>query len=160
MGTRLVTTITIWACDLWFHASPCQDIAPSCIAWVRALLQPYSLRSPAQHRPDVSLSWALPQAFASSSILLPSGIRLAPPLYTESLWGLLRSPPPLFEPLGRRYPPGFVTVPTGQSYGCPRRILCHFGSSVSASSAGLQSRWLNHVFACAAHRFLLGERSG
>jgi hypothetical protein len=38
--------------------------------------------------------------------------------------GLLRSPSPLFEPLGRRYPPGFVTVPTGQSDGCPRRILC------------------------------------
>jgi hypothetical protein len=37
---------------------------------------------------------------------------------------LLRSPFPLFEPLGRRYPPGFMTVPTGQSYGCQRRILC------------------------------------
>src|SRR4029450_5241689 len=73
--------------------------------------------------------------------------------------GLLRSPSPLFEPLGRRYPPGFVTVPTGHSYGCQRRILCRFGSSVSASYAGLQSRWLNHVFAFAAHRFLLSERS-
>jgi hypothetical protein len=61
--------------------------------------------------------------------------------------------------LGRRYPPGFVTVPTGQSDGCPRRILCPFGSSVSASYAGLQSRWLNHVFAFASHRFLLSERS-
>src|SRR5262249_14872311 len=61
MGTRLVTTTTIWACDLQFHASPFQDIAPSCVAWVRALLQPYSLRSPAHHWPDVSLSWALPQ---------------------------------------------------------------------------------------------------
>ena len=59
MGTRLVTT-TIWACDLQFHASPFQDIAPSCVAWVLALLQPYSLRSPAHRRPDVSLSWALP----------------------------------------------------------------------------------------------------
>ena len=56
--------------------------------------------------------------------------------------------------------PGFVTVPTGQSYGCQRRILCLFGSSVSASYAGLQSRWLNHVFAFAAHRFLRSERSG
>ena len=73
---------------------------------------------------------------------------------------LLRSPSPLLEPLGRRYPPGFVTVPTGQSDGCQRRILCRFGSSVSASYAGLQSRWLNHVFAFAAHRFLRSERSG
>jgi len=32
MGTRLVTTTTIWACDLQFHASPFQDIAPSCVA--------------------------------------------------------------------------------------------------------------------------------
>src|SRR5215510_6260105 len=92
MGTRLVTTTTIWACDLWFHASPCQDIAPSCVAWVLALLQPYSLRSPAHHRPDVSLSWALPQAFASSGILLPSGIRLAPTLSTESRWGVTPFP--------------------------------------------------------------------
>jgi hypothetical protein len=30
----------------------------------------------------------------------------------------------LLEPLGRRYPPGFMTVPTGQSDGCPRPILC------------------------------------
>ena len=45
---------------------------------------------------------------------------------TEGRWGLLRSPSPLVEPLGRRYPPGFVTVPTGQADGCPRRIRCPF----------------------------------
>jgi hypothetical protein len=84
MGTLLVMTVTIRACDLRFRASPFQDIAPSCIAWVRALLQPYFLRSPAHHRPGVSLSWVLPQAFASSGILLPSSIRLAPPLDAES----------------------------------------------------------------------------
>src|SRR5262252_81996 len=94
MGTRLVTTTTIWACDLQFHASPFQDITPSCMAWVLALIKHYSLRSPAQHRPDVSLSWALPQAFASSGILLPSGIRLAPPLHAESPCGV--TPCPLF----------------------------------------------------------------
>jgi hypothetical protein len=44
--------------------------------------------------------------------------------FPEGCWGLFRSPLPLFEPLGRRYPPGFVTVPTGQSDGCQRRILC------------------------------------
>ena len=31
-----------------------------------------------RYRPDVSISWELPQALASSSILLPIGIRLAP----------------------------------------------------------------------------------
>src|SRR5215813_6127914 len=85
MGTRLVTTTTIGACDLRFHVSPCPDIAPSCVAWVLALLQPYSRRSPAHHRPDVSVSWTLPQALASSGILLPSGIRLAPTLEFISL---------------------------------------------------------------------------
>ena len=84
MGTLLVMIATIRACDLRFRASPFQDIAPSCVAWVLALLQPYFLRSPAYHRPDVSLSWALPQAFASSGILLPSSIRLAPTLDSES----------------------------------------------------------------------------
>ena len=42
----------------------------------------------------------------------------------EGGWGLRRSPSPWVEPVGRRYPPGVVTVPTGQSEGCPRRILC------------------------------------
>jgi hypothetical protein len=106
MGTRLVTTTIIWACDLQFHASPFQDIAPSCVAWVLALLQPYSLRSPAQHRPDVSLSWALPQAFASSGILLPSSIRLAPPLDAESHCGVTPFPIPIARTLR-------VTLSTG-----------------------------------------------
>ena len=38
--------------------------------------------------------------------------------------------------------------------GCRRLILCRFGSSASASCAGSPSRWLNHTFACAAHRCL------
>jgi hypothetical protein len=119
---------------------------------------------PSVHRPDVGISWALPQALASSGILLPSRMRLAPPLrmtrLTESNWGLLRSPSPLLEPLGRHYPPGLMTVPTGQSDGCQRLIFCRFGSSASAFCAGLQSRWLKYVFAFAVHRFLLSERSG
>jgi hypothetical protein len=77
----------------------------------------------------------------------------------EDHWGLRRSLSPWLEPVGRHSPPGFVTVPPGQRFDCQRRILCPFGSSVSASYAGLQSRWLNHVFAFAAHRFLLSERS-
>src|SRR5919199_6309970 len=47
------------------------------------------------------------------------------------------------------------TWPRPLEPGCRRRILCHFGSSVSASCAGSQSRWLNHTFACAVHRCLL-----
>src|SRR4029453_19406524 len=100
MGTRLVTTITTWACDLRFHASPCQDIAPSCMAWVLALLQPYSLRSPAQHRPDVSLSWALPQAFAFSPSSSPAASGWHLLCKQRASGGCLRSPSPLLEPLG------------------------------------------------------------
>lgn len=44
---------------------------------------------------------------------------------------------------------------TQEIEGCRCRILCHFGSSASASCAGSQSRWLNHTFACAVHRCLL-----
>jgi hypothetical protein len=57
-----------------------------------------------EYRPDVSISWELPQALASSGILLPRRIRLAPTLrvtsLTEGNWGLLRSSSPLIEPLG------------------------------------------------------------
>ena len=53
-----------------------------------------------------------------------------------------------------------MTVPAGQFDGCQRLILCHFGSSGSASCAGSHSRWLKYVFACATHRFLLDRVSG
>jgi len=53
-----------------------------------------------------------------------------------------------------------MTVPAGQFDGCQRLILCHFGSSGSASCAGSLSRWLKYVFACATHRFLLDRVSG
>src|SRR5262249_32386838 len=57
------------------------------------------------HRPDVSLSWALLQAFASSGILLSSSIRLAPTLCRDRLreghWRLLRSQLPLLTSVGR-----------------------------------------------------------
>src|SRR4029453_3480447 len=48
-----------------------------------------------RYRPDVSISWVLPQALAFSGILLPRGIRLAPTptsdRLSESHVGLLRS---------------------------------------------------------------------
>jgi hypothetical protein len=36
----------------------------------------------------------------------------------EDHWGLRRSLSPWLEPVGRHSPPGFVTVPPGQSFGC------------------------------------------
>jgi hypothetical protein len=44
--------------------------------------------------------------------------------------------------------------------GCRCRILCRFGSSASASCAGSPSRWLNHTFAYATHRYLLDGMPG
>jgi transposase len=52
-------------CDLMFRASPSWDIAPSHYRAGLALLQRYSSRSRAHHRPHVSLSEALPSALAS-----------------------------------------------------------------------------------------------
>jgi len=123
----------------------------------KALLPPVTCTAPARRQPILGVT-PRPLLLRASSSPAASGWHL---LWTQrATEGLLRSPSSLLEPLGRRYPPGFMTVPTGQSYDCQRRILCLFGSSVSASYAGLQSRWLNHVFACATHRFLLDGVSG
>jgi len=66
-----VMTTPIRACDLRFRASPWRGIAPSRRSAGRALLQRSSRRSPAHHRPDVSLSRAFPLACASSSLPPP-----------------------------------------------------------------------------------------
>ena len=113
-----------------------------------------------EYRPDVSLSRTLPQALASSGILLSSSIRLAPTpsrdqSSTEGCWRLLRSQCPWLTSLGRCSPPGLSAVQTGQYRGMPAPYPVPFGSSASASCAGSRSRWLNHTFACAAHRCLL-----
>ena len=52
-------------CGLTFRASPVWDIAPSRCRVGLALLQRYSFRSHAPHRPHVSISEALPSALAS-----------------------------------------------------------------------------------------------
>ena len=143
IGTQLVMTTTSWACVLRFHAFPFQDIAPSCVAWVLALLQPYSLRSPTHHRPDVSLSWALPQAFASSGILLPSRIRLAPTLDAESHWGVTPFPISIARTLRVTLSTGFGDDANRSVRWLPVSYPVPFGSSVSASCAGSLSRWLN-----------------
>ncbi len=74
---------------------------------------------------------------------------------TEGCWRLLRSQCPWLTSLGRCSPPGLVAVQTGQYRGMPVPYPVPFGSSASASCAGSRSRWLNHTFACAAHRCLL-----
>ena len=54
----------------------------------------------------------------------------------EGRWGFRRSPSPWVAPFGRRSPPGFVTVPTGQSEGCPRPILCLLAPALQPLTLG------------------------
>jgi hypothetical protein len=163
MGTLLAMTTTIRACDLRFHASPLQGIAPSRRSVGLALLQRYSLRSPAHHRPDVSLSRALPLAFASSSILPtdrhPVGTYSAR-LGAESHQRVTPFPISIARTLRVTLSTGFGDGAHGSVRWLPASYPVPFGSSVSASCAGSLSRWLNHVFASAAHRFLLDGVSG
>ena len=74
---------------------------------------------------------------------------------TKGCWRFLRSQFPWLTSLGRCSPPGLSAVQTGQYRGMPAPYPMPFGSSASASCAGSRSRWLNHTFACAAHRCLL-----
>jgi hypothetical protein len=131
MGTLLVMTTTIRTCGLRFHASPFQDNAPSRHSVGLALMQLYSLRSPAHHRPDVSLSWALPQAFASSGILLPCRIRLAPTLCTEGRWGVTPFPLSIVRTLRATLSTGFRDGAHGSVRWLPASYPVPFGSSVS-----------------------------
>jgi hypothetical protein len=73
---------------------------------------------------------------------------------SEGHVGLLRSQLPLFASVGRCSPPGLSAVQTGQYRRLPAPYPVPFGSNASASCAGWHSRWLNHTFACAAHRCL------
>src|SRR4029450_11981926 len=87
----------------------------------KALLPPVTCTSPARRQPILGVT-PRPLLLRASSSPAASGWHL---LWTQrATEGLLRSPSPLLEPLGRRCPPGFVAVPPGQSDGCPRPILC------------------------------------
>ena len=87
----------------------------------KALLPPVTCTAPARRQPILGVT-PRPLLLRASSSPAASGWHL---LWTQrATEGLLRSPSSLLEPLGRRYPPGFMTVPTGQSYDCQRRILC------------------------------------
>jgi hypothetical protein len=105
--------------------------------WPVASDSPLSL---ARYRPDVSLSWGLPQPLAFAGILLPRGIRLAPP---PTVTGSQRAPWGYSVPRCHGAPPEGgalhrvwrqcrpVNVEGGR-----RRILCRFDASASASGAG------------------------
>jgi hypothetical protein len=89
----------------------------------------------------------------------PYAMRLAPaPVgshVSERTYGVTPFPVSMVASVGRCSPPGFLAVQTGQYRRLPAPYPVPFGSSASASCAGSRSRWLNHTFACAAHRCLL-----
>jgi hypothetical protein len=123
----------------------------------------YSLRSPAPHRPDVSLSRALPLAFASSSIPPTDGHAVgtcSERLGAESHQRVTPFPLSIARTLRVTLSTGFGDGAHGSVRWLPASYPVPFGSSVSASCAGSLSRWLNHVFAYATHRFLLDGDSG
>ena len=118
---------------------------PHAYAWVLALVQHYPPRSLPHDRPHVSISEALPSAFASCGI----------PPDTPCGWHLLTTArestcrvPPFAVPMARIRR---VVLSTGLLWqcrpvsveGCRRRLLCRFSSSASASCAEWPSRWLS-----------------
>jgi hypothetical protein len=138
IGTLPVTPTTSWACDLRFDAFPSRDIAPSRHSVGLALLQRYSLRSPAHDRPHVSLSEALLSAFASCGIPhdTPYGWRLLT-TRRESTCRVTPFPVPMIRIRRAVFSTGFLWQCRPVSgFGVRRLILCPFGSSASASCAG------------------------
>src|ERR671935_2638396 len=90
------------------RASPLRGIAPSRSGVGSSACPALLLRSPAPHRPHVSISWALPQALASCGILptTPYGWHLL----TTTRESTCRVPPfpvPIIASVGRCSPPGF-----------------------------------------------------
>src|SRR2546426_8603962 len=117
---------------------PCGASLPHAKARVLALLQHYCTRSRAHHRPHVSLSEALLSAFASCGIPhdTPCGWHLLM-LTHESTCRVTPFPVPIVHIRRAVFSTGFLWQCRPVSgFGCRRPILCHFGSSVSASCAG------------------------
>jgi hypothetical protein len=131
------TRTTGWACDLGFGASPLRGIAPSRQSVGLALIQRYSLRSRTHDRPHVSVSEALLSALASCGILsdAPYGWHLLTSY--ESTCRLTPFPIAMARIFRAVLSTGFLwQCRPVSAYGCRRPLLCRFGSSASASSAG------------------------
>ena len=111
------------------------------------------------HRPDVSLSRALPLALASSGILLSNSLWLAHTprgdLLAERRWRLLRSQFPWLASVGRCYPPGFSAVQTGQCVRLPAPYPVPFWLQRLSLLRWVPLTMAWHTFAGATHRCLL-----
>jgi hypothetical protein len=113
-----------------------------------------------RYRPNVSISRELPQALASSGILLPRGIRLAPTLRSDrprrGPHGVTPFPASIARILRAVLSTGFI----GSAYRSMSKVAGALSCvSLTPASQPLAlvdpSRWLNHTFTFAAHRCLL-----
>jgi len=149
-------------CGLAFHASPFQGIAPSrgrtgssaCPALLLPIHLHFTVLTSAYPR-HYPRPWLLEE-----SLPVRHTVGTCSGLSRSGRTGLLRSQFSLFASVGRCSPPGFSTVQTGHWFRMPVSYPVPFGSSVSASCAGLKLRWLHHTFAYAAHRCLLNGIPG
>jgi len=123
---------------------PCGISLPHAKAWVLALMQHYCARSPAHHRPHVSLSEALPPAFASCGIPhdTPCGWHLLTTMHKRTC-RVTPFPVSILRLRRTVFSTGFLwRCKPVSGCDCRRLLLCPFGSSVSASYAGSHERWL------------------
>src|SRR5262245_27516645 len=87
---------------------PCGISLPHAKARVLALMQHYCDRSPAHHRPHVSLSEALPQPLLLvGSLTTRHAVGTCSPRWVRGRVALRRSQLPFFASVGRCFPPGF-----------------------------------------------------
>jgi hypothetical protein len=111
------------------------------------------------YRPDVSISWALPQALASSGILLPNSIRVAPTPWGDrphrGLLGVTLFPVPMGRIRRTVLSTGFLGSADRSVSKAAGAISCAFWLQRISLLRWFAFTMAHHTFACAAHRCLL-----
>jgi hypothetical protein len=136
--------------------SPNEVSLPHTSVWVLALMQRYSPRPLPHDRPHVSVSEALPSAFASGGILAdtPYGWYLLTPM-CERTCRITPFPVSMVASVGRCSPPGFVAVQTGQYRRLPAPYPVPFWLQRVSLLRWFAFTMALYTFAYAAHRCLL-----
>jgi hypothetical protein len=119
-----------------FAPLPCGTSLPHAAARVLALLQRYSLRSPAHHRPHVSISEALPSALASCGIPPDTACGWHLLMKHESPYQVTPFPVPMVRIRRAVLSTGFLGSAYRSDFRLPAPYPVPCGSSASASCAG------------------------
>ena len=138
------------------RASPLRGIAPSRYGVGSSACQALFLRSPAHHRPHVSISWALPQALASCGILpnTPCGWHLL----TTTRESTCRVPPfpvPMAHIRRAVLSTGFLGRADRSVSRAAGAVSCAFGLQRVSLLRWGEVTMAPHTFACAALRCVL-----